>query len=447
MCAKKRRKKSLLPLILTLILVITLCGAMWFLFDSNVDRSGWKESNGNYYYLDFHGKEIDGWLEDNGCRYYFGPDHIMVTGWQEIDGRRYYFAESGVMATGSQTIDGHLYLFREDGSPDSGWKRSGTDSFYFFSDGSAAVSWQELGGNRFYFAQDGRLCIGWQEIDGERYYFDEFTGLATGFITYGGLTYYLGSDGRMIRGWANFEDGRHYFAQTGEMLSGWQTIDGETYYLGEDGTMQTGWLQDGEYRYYLREDGTMVHSPTVIDEEQCYFTPDGKYVLLVNYQNPVPKNYKVDLVGFGPWARVAAEIEVPLRRMINDCNNAGISCWLNCGFRSQKEQETILSDRTEEYQRTGLSYNQALAKALETVAVPGYSEHQIGYAVDVVCSTWTEWLMDHCWEYGFILRYPEDKADITGIVYEHWHFRYVGTEISMAMKDTGLCLEEYLGAA
>ena len=67
--------------------------------------------------------------------------------------------------------------------------------------------------------------------------------------------------------------------------------------------------------------------------------------------------------------------------------------------------------------------------------------------MDVVCSVDPVWLHEHCWEYGFILRYPEGKSDITGITYEHWHYRYVGTEVSMAMKDSGLCLEEYLGAA
>ncbi len=56
------------------------------------------------------------------------------------------------------------------------------------------------------------------------------------------------------------------------------------------------------------------------------------------------------------------------------------------------------------------------------------------------------WLTEHCWEYGFIVRYTEDKEEITGIIDEPWHFRYVGTEVSLDMKDSGLCLEEYLGA-
>lgn len=92
------------------------------------------------------------------------------------------------------------------------------------------------------------------------------------------------------------------------------------------------------------------------------------------------------------------------------------------------------------------------------MAVPGTSEHQTGLAVDLVASSYQvldrkqeqtaeqKWLMEHCWEYGFILRYPSDKSAVTGIGYEPWHYRYVGRETSKAIQDSGLCLEEYLTA-
>ena len=83
---------------------------------------------------------------------------------------------------------------------------------------------------------------------------------------------------------------------------------------------------------------------------------------------------------------------------------------------------------------------------MKTVALPGTSEHQLGLSADLTGKEANEWLAEHCWEYGFILRYPEGKKDITGIINEPWHFRYVGTRVSLDMKDTGLCLEEYLGA-
>ena len=70
----------------------------------------------------------------------------------------------------------------------------------------------------------------------------------------------------------------------------------------------------------------------------------------------------------------------------------------------------------------------------------------LGLAVDLLGSKAVPWFTEHCWDYGFIVRYTEEKEPITGIIDEPWHFRYVGTEVSLDMKNTGLCLEEYLGA-
>ena len=92
----------------------------------------------------------------------------------------------------------------------------------------------------------------------------------------------------------------------------------------------------------------------------------------------------------------------------------------------------------------------------KSVAVPGTSEHATGLAVDIISSEYEElddrqgntdeqkWLMEHCWEYGFILRYPEEKADITGIIYEPWHYRYVGEETAKEITEQGITLEEYI---
>ena len=95
---------------------------------------------------------------------------------------------------------------------------------------------------------------------------------------------------------------------------------------------------------------------------------------------------------------------------------------------------------------TGMTYQEAYEETLKTVALPGTSEHQLGLSADLTGKEANKWLAEHCWEYGFILCYPEGKKDITGIINEPWHFRYVGTRVSLDMKDTGLCLEEYLGA-
>ena len=164
-----------------------------------------------------------------------------------------------------------------------------------------------------------------------------------------------------------------------------------------------------------------------------------------------PGYYEADLVDYIPWHQVASVCLEPLKQMLEDCVAAGYEYEFNSAYRSIKTQQEILWLRTQEYIAAGYSEADAYAEARLTVALPGTSEHHLGLAVDILNVKKAEkqaldWLGEHCWEYGFILRYAAEKSHITGIVHEPWHFRYVGREVSMDMKDSGLCLEEYLGA-
>jgi len=99
---------------------------------------------------------------------------------------------------------------------------------------------------------------------------------------------------------------------------------------------------------------------------------------------------------------------------------------------------------------------EAYTLASQIVMVPGASEHQLGLALDITSDTYIEllqgfadteagkWLAEHCCEYGFVLRYPLGKEDITGVEYEPWHFRYVGKEAATVMTEEGICLEEFM---
>ena len=109
-----------------------------------------------------------------------------------------------------------------------------------------------------------------------------------------------------------------------------------------------------------------------------------------------------------------------------------------------------------EWRALGYSPTDAKEKAGTVVAVPGTSEHQLGLAVDLVSSEYVQldegaektdvykWLVKHCHEYGFILRYEKDKQNLTGVTWEPWHYRFVGRYHAKAMYDAGLCLEEYV---
>ena len=444
---KSRNRALLLVFLLAVILILAALGVLWYYTD-HMDRSGWVQQNGYYYYLNEKGDPVSGWLDDGENRYYFGYNSAMVTGWQEIAGSHYYFGGDGVMRTGWQEIEGQMRYFHDTGIPAQGWELVDGEKRYFLSDGLLATGWQDIDGMHRYLSGVGTVVTGWLEESEGCYYLDENGIPVTGMETVEGSTYYFDpGTGLMTQGLIEVEGSRYFFGEDGVMQTGWQTLGEDTFYFNEDGAMHTGWLQEDEYSYYFLEDGTMAVSPTVIDGETCFFTPAGIYVLLVNYRYAMPDSRQPDLVRYGEWARVARVAEQRLRQMILDCRATGIECWLNCGYRTRDEQKRILEERTLEYQEDGLSYQDAYNKALETVALPGYSEHETGLAMDIVCSVTPTWLHEHCWEYGFILRYPENKSDITGISYEHWHYRYVGTKVSMAMKDTGMCLEEYVGAA
>jgi D-alanyl-D-alanine carboxypeptidase len=124
------------------------------------------------------------------------------------------------------------------------------------------------------------------------------------------------------------------------------------------------------------------------------------------------------------------------------------------GYRTYETQERNYKNKISYYQGMGYSEEEAAVKAATIIMPPGSSEHNLGYAMDIVCvEEWFEdtdefqWLMENAADYGFILRYPEDKQDVTKVTYEPWHWRYVGVDAAKEMKASGQVLEEYLGAA
>lgn len=431
------------------ILLLLLTGLV--IFDQTVDRSGWGQKENVYYYRDFHGRKVTGWLEIEGKTYYFGEDNGMVTGWQEIERNRYYFSNIGVLTTGWETIRDSRYYFGADGILHTGWLELDGNRYYLESDGAMLCGWLELDGNAYYFNEDGTMTTGWKPMEEGTYYFEEDGTMVTGHITLDEDIYLFQDNGVMYTGWEETDEGLYYYGLDGIRVLGWTYIDEKLYFFSQDGIMQTGWQQVGEYRYYLQEDGSAAVGPLEIDGELYYFTPKGIQVVLVNSTHRVPAYYQPDLVTYIPWHQVDSVCLDPLTRMLEDCVAAGYPYTFNSAYRSIGVQQDILSTRTKEYIEQGYSDTSAYNKARQTVALPGTSEHHLGLAVDVLNKSGSEkkaldWLGEHCWEYGFILRYAADKAHITGIISEPWHFRYVGREVSMDMKDSGLCLEEYLGA-
>lgn len=447
---KSKKRQTLIDLCILLSIILTLTIG-WTVYDNTVDRSGWLEKDGMVFYKDFHGQKVVGWQEIENSTYYFDENCVMVTGWQEWDGYRYYFGTDGAMYTGWKNVDGIRCYFGINGVLRTGWLDLEGKRYYLEENGAMVSGWQEIEGNTYYFGENGAMLTGWQTLEEKIYYFDESGSLVTGRVMLEGKQYYFQADGVMYTGWEETENGRRYYGPDGVQRFGWVEIDGKWYYFGENGLTISGWFRDGEYRYYLHDDGSAAVGPNKIDGQTYYFTPKGIQVVLVNADHPVPDYYRLELVSYIPWHQVAEIALEPLTNMLEDCVDAGYEYTFNSAYRSIQVQQDILSLRTQEYMAAGYAEEDAYAKARETVALPGTSEHHLGLAVDVLNKADAdrlalEWLSEHCWEYGFILRYAEDKAHITGIVHEPWHFRYVGPRVSMDMKDSGLCLEEYLGA-
>ena len=243
---------------------------------------------------------------------------------------------------------------------------------------------------------------------------------------------------------------------------GWNDIGGKRYYGNDDGTAHTGWLQLEGESYYFREDGSMAKGEVNIDGTNYHFTSTGKRIIMVNPWNTVPEDYVLDLVQLSSayateGNKVQSEIETALKQMMNDCNSACPAVCVVSGYRSIEAQTRNFNNRVQSFIDQGYSQEQAYQKTAERIAVPGTSEHHLGLAVDIIDTReWSleqsqenlpaqQWLMKNCWKYGFILRYPADKIDITGIIYEPWHYRYVGKEVAQEIHELGdITLEEYI---
>ena len=189
---------------------------------------------------------------------------------------------------------------------------------------------------------------------------------------------------------------------------------------------------------------------------------------LVNPWNPLPEDFESGLElayvnEFAPelephndYEQMEVHAAKALAEMVRDCRRAGHGAYICSAFRSHEKQVMLFENKIDRVLAEGYSQEEAPEIAAMSVAVPGTSEHELGLSTDILDESYPYlnenqehtgtqiWLMEHCWEYGFILRYPNGTSDITGIIYEPWHYRYVGEKFAKEIHDSGLTLEEYL---
>ena len=173
-------------------------------------------------------------------------------------------------------------------------------------------------------------------------------------------------------------------------------------------------------------------------------------LIIVNRWNELPEEYSVELTELSNGQKVDSRIYPYLQEMFDAARAEGVYPVVREGYRTEEEQQEILDDKIQTYINQGYSQSRAERTAKEWVALPGTSEHQLGIAVDInadksKCSNEEvyAWLAENAYKYGFILRYPLGKQEITGTSYEPWHYRYVGEEAALEIYEQGICLEEY----
>lgn len=187
-------------------------------------------------------------------------------------------------------------------------------------------------------------------------------------------------------------------------------------------------------------------------------TDDDEWLLrLASAVSPLPEGYAPpELETITDGYQVDSRIASDLRRMIADAKTQDIVLMICSAYRSEEYQSGLYNNKIAEHVNLGYSDEEAAALAATIVLPPGTSEHQTGLAVDIVTPDYqvlddgfvetpaARWLAENSWQYGFVLRYPQDKQSITDIIYEPWHFRYVGYDHAKIMYENNYCLEEYL---
>lgn len=182
----------------------------------------------------------------------------------------------------------------------------------------------------------------------------------------------------------------------------------------------------------------------------------GWNLLLANVDNPLPEDFSPQVEAVQGSFQMDSRVAPIMKEMIEDAKADGVDLMICSAYRSIEKQTQLFNDQVTLFMNQGMTREKAEAETAAMIAIPGTSEHHTGLAADIVTPTHQtldpefadtpagQWLQEHAAEYGFVLRYPEDKQDITKIIYESWHYRYVGKHHAQIIKEKNLCLEEYL---
>ena len=180
------------------------------------------------------------------------------------------------------------------------------------------------------------------------------------------------------------------------------------------------------------------------------------YLKLVNQEHNMDEDFEPILEELIPGHFLDYRVVPYALEMLESASNAGMDLIIVSSFRSYADQIALFNTEMNRWAANGYGPYRAFMGTRSRVAFPGQSEHALGLALDIVSggnhaldesqslTPENQWLRENSWRYGFVQRYLEDKIHITGIIYEPWHFRFVGQEAARRMWEEGLVLEEYL---
>ena len=192
------------------------------------------------------------------------------------------------------------------------------------------------------------------------------------------------------------------------------------------------------------------------ENNQSVETPKKKIddwrLTLANYDNLLPEDFTVKVSNIDKTRQFDSRAIDELNDMMNAMKKDGVTnVWVQSAYRSVARQKELYDNSVKKYIQQGKSQEEAEKLTDEYINKPGSSDHNLGLAVDFnyVDNKFEKldgfkWLKNNAENYGFVLRYPKDKEDITKIAYESWHWRYVGVEHAKKMNDVNMCLEEYI---
>lgn len=193
-----------------------------------------------------------------------------------------------------------------------------------------------------------------------------------------------------------------------------------------------------------------------VSEPQPETAPPDWRLVLVNFEHPIPDDWSVDLTMTRYGYEVDSRITEDVDALISAAANDGVSLIICYGYRTLEQSQQLFDKQLKKQLSYGLSQEAAYLEAKRWVAPPGTSDHHTGLALDIVTPSHQVlnhdfantdagiWLKANSWKYGFVVRFPADKQDITGITYEPWHVRFVGKEHAASMYEHNKCLEEYV---